>query len=109
MKEALKQIVEKEKKIKDLESKISRYPFDINEGEKLMSIIIKSEDNNICVPIISKNSYKFTKIEEEIYEMFNEYSEKENYFTLKGNKINRNKTLEENGIKDKDIIIMKNN
>ena len=33
-----------------------------------MSIIIKSEDNNICVPIISKNSYKFTKIEEEIYE-----------------------------------------
>jgi hypothetical protein len=109
IKEALKQIVEKEKKIKDLESKISRYPFDINEGEKLMSIIIKSEDNNICVPIISKNSYKFTKIEEEIYEMFNEYSEKENYFTLKGNKINRNKTLEENGIKDKDIIIMKNN
>ena len=109
IKEALKQIVEKEKKIKDLESKISRYPFDINEGEKLMSIIIKSEDNNICVPIIAKNSYKFTKIEEEIYQIFNEYSEKENYFTLKGNKINRNKTLEENGIKDKDIIIMKNN
>ena len=109
IKEALKQIIEKEKKIKELESKISRYPIELEEGEQLMSIIVKSDDNKINVPIICKNSFKFMKIEEKIYEMFDEYSEKENSFTLKGIKINRNKTLEENGIKDKDIICIKSN
>ena len=109
IKEAFKQIIEKEKKIKELESKISRYPIELEEGEKLMSIIIKSDDNKINVPIICKNSFKFMKIEEEIYEMFDEYSGKENIFTLKGIKINRNKTLEENGIKDKDIVCIKSN
>ena len=74
-----------------------------------MSIIIKSDDNKINVPIICKNSFKFMKIEEEIYEMFDEYFGKENIFTLKGIKINRNKTLEENGIKDKDIVCIKSN
>ena len=108
IKEALKQIVEKEKKIKELETKISRYPFELNENEHLMSIIIKSEDNKIIVPIICKSSFKFIKIEEKFYDMFNEYAEKENNFTLNGTKLNKNKTLEENGIKDKDIIIVKN-
>ena len=108
IKEALKQIVEKEKKIKELETKISRYPFELNENEHLMSIIIKSEDNKIIVPMICKSSFKFIKIEEKFYDMFSEYAEKENNFTLNGTKLNKNKTLEENGIKDKDIIIVKN-
>jgi len=73
-----------------------------------MSIIIKSEDNKIIVPIICKSSFKFIKIEEKFYDMFSEYAEKENNFTFNGTKLNKNKTLEENGIKDKDIIIVKN-
>ena len=73
-----------------------------------MNIIIKSEDNKIIVPIICKSSFKFIKIEEKFYDMFSEYAEKENNFTLNGTKLNKNKTLEENGIKDKDIIIVKN-
>ena len=108
IKEAFRQIVEKEKKIKELETKISRYPFELNENEQLMSIIIKSDDNKINVPIICKNSFKFIKIEEKFYDMYSELAEKENNFTLNGAKLNKNKTLEENGIKDKDIIIVKN-
>ena len=73
-----------------------------------MSIIIKSDDNKINVPIICKNSFKFIKIEEKFYDMYSELAEKENNFTLNGAKLNKNKTLEENGIKDKDIIIVKN-
>ena len=64
IKEALKQIIEKEKKIKELKSKISRYPIELEEGEQLMSIIIKSDDNKINVPILCKNSFKFMKIKE---------------------------------------------
>ena len=108
IKEAFRQIVEKEKKIKELETKISRYPFELNENEQLMSIIIKSDDNKINVPIICKNSFKFIKIEEKFYDMNSEFAEKEINFTLNGAKLNKNKTLEENGIKDKDIIIVKN-
>ena len=101
-------MLKKKKKIKELETKISRYPFELNENEQLMSIIIKSDDNKINVPIICKNSFKFIKIEEKFYDMNSEFAEKEINFTLNGAKLNKNKTLEENGIKDKDIIIVKN-
>ena len=106
VKNALVQIVEKENKIKELELKLSRYPFELNEGEQLMTIIIKSNDNKINVPILCKNTFKFNRVEEKLYELFNEYIEKDNIFTLNGNTINRNKTLEENNIKDRDIIII---
>ena len=109
VKNALVQIVEKENKIKELELKLSRYPFELNEGEQLMTIIIKSNDNKVNVPILCKNTFKFNRVEEKLYELFNEYIEKDNIFTLNGNKINRNKTLEENKIKDRDIIIIESN
>ena len=109
IKNALVQIVEKENKIKELELKLSRYPFELNEGEQLMTIIIKSNDNKINIPILCQNTFKFNRIEEIFYELFNEFEEKDNIFTLNGNKINRNKSLEENNVKDRDIIIIESN
>ena len=37
-------IMEKDKEIKDLKSKLSRYPFELMEGERLMVVIIRSND-----------------------------------------------------------------
>ena len=51
----------------------------------------------------------FNIIETKIYECYPMYKEKDNYFTLNGNKINKYKTLEENKIKDNHIIIMNSN
>ena len=99
-------IIEKEKEIKQLKLKILRYPFVLEEGEKLMSITIKSVDQNLNFPLICKNTDEFHKIEEELYKKYSEYSKNENFFTANGNKINKNKTLEDNNIKNNDVIIL---
>ena len=104
-KEVLNSIIEKDNKIKELKIKLSRFPFMLEEGEKLMSIIFTSGDQNFYTSIICKNTDKFNKIEDLLYEKYPKYTETENYFIFNGNKINRNKTLEQNNIKDNDIII----
>jgi aspartate carbamoyltransferase regulatory subunit len=96
----------KEKEIKQLNEMKSRLPFELLENEKLMSIIIVSNDQKIHYSIICKNSQKFTKIEENLYERHPEYIESENFFLVNGNKINKYKSLEENNIKNSDIITL---
>ena len=105
-KEVLNSIIEKDNKIKELKIKLSRFPFMLEEGEKLMSIIFTSGDQNFHTSIICKNTDKFNKIEDLLYEKYPKYTETENYFIFNGNKINRNKTLEQNNIKDNAIIIL---
>ena len=109
IREALNQIIEKENKIKELELKLSRYPFELNESEKIMTVIIKSIDNKIIFPILCKNTFIFNRIEENFCAIYKEYSEKDNIFTLNGNKINKHETLENHKMKDKDIIIIESN
>ena len=99
-------IIEKDKKIRELELKISRFPFILEEGEVLMSIIFISSDQNLHYSIICKNIDEFYKIESQLYKKYPEYTENENFFILNGKKINRYKTLEQNGIKNNDIIIL---
>jgi chromosome segregation ATPase len=57
-------IMEKDKEIKDLKLKLSRYPFELMEGEKLMVVIIRSTYQKIDFAVIYKNTDKFHKIEE---------------------------------------------
>ena len=81
-------------------------PFDLKKGEKLMSIIITSYDQKINCPFICKNTDKFNKIENLLYEKYPKYSEIENFFVINGNRINKSLNLEENKIKDKEIITL---
>ena len=94
----------KEKEIKEIKS---RYPFELSPGEKLICIIIVSVDQKLHYPIICKSKDLFSKIEELLYEKYPEYSESENVFFVKGNKVNRFKDLEFNNIEYGDIIILK--
>ena len=55
-------IIEKDKKIRELELKISRFPFILEEGEVLMSIIFISSDQNLHYSIICKNTNNFIKL-----------------------------------------------
>ena len=98
--------MEKDNEIKELKLKLSRYPFELKEGEKLMTVIITSNDQSIHNSIICKNTDKFNKVENRLYELFPEYSETENYFVVNGNKINKYKTLDDNKINDNDIIVL---
>ena len=102
----MESVLKKDKEIEDLKAKLGRFPFQLLEGEKLMSIIIISIDQKIHCSFICKNTDIFSSIETKLYQMHNEYSESENFFTVNGKKINRHKNLDYNQIKDKDIIIL---
>ena len=99
-------IMEKDKEIKNLKLKLSRYPVDLNEGEELMSIIFISVDQKLNCSIICKNTDKFNIVENKLYDYYSELAENENYFTFNGIKINKYKTLEENNIKNNNIILL---
>ena len=100
-------VFEKEKEIKELRSKLSRYPLQLDDGDKLMSLIFTSADQVIHHSVICKNNELFSKVENRLYDDgFPEYKETENFFTFNGLKINKNKTVEENNIKNSDVVIL---
>ena len=99
-------ILEKDKEIKELRLKLSRYPIQLEEGEKLISIIFVSSDQKVHYSIICKNTSKFSIIEGKLYEEYNDYEEPGTFFTVNGRRINRPKTLYDNKIKNNDIIML---
>ena len=93
-------------KIDELKDELSRYPLELSKGEKLISVIFTSSDKMILYSAISKNTEKFIKLEEKLYNNYPEYSKSDNYFMVNGNIINKINTLDENKIKDSDNIIL---
>jgi len=102
----LQSIIKKDKIIEDLKLKLSRFPFELSEGEKLISIIFTSTDQKIHYSIICKNTDIFYNLELKLYQKYTELSEVENYFTVNGRRVNKTKNLEFNKIKDNDVIIL---
>ena len=88
------------------EIKLFRKYCNFSEGEKLISIKFISSEKDIDYSLITKNTEKFSKIEIMLYEKYPKYTEAENFFIVNGNKINRSKTLEQNNIKNNDIITL---
>ena len=94
---------------KNIEIQNIKKKYNLNENEKIMTVIFQSVDQNIHYAIICKNTDKFAYIEQDLYEKYPECKEKNYFFLLGASTINRNKTLEENGIKNSDIILVKEN
>ena len=80
--------------------------FELDKDEKLMCIIFISTDQKVHYPIICKNKQKFNEVENLLYEKFPEYKDSENFFLIKGHKIIKSMTLEENNIENGEIITM---
>ena len=95
--------------ISKLKEKLSRYPFDLSIGEKLISVNFISLDQNMYYSLICKNTEKFIELEKKIYNEFPEYSKTNNYFMINGNRVNNEQTLDENKIRNNDIIILAQN
>ena len=81
----------------------------VQNEEKMMSIILISSDETIHYSIICKKTDNFSKIEELLYEKYPEYKKKNIRFTLNGEEINTSKNLEFNNIKNGDIITLRLN
>jgi len=99
-------IIQLYQKIDELKDELSRYPLELSKGEKLISVIFTSSDKMILYSAICKNTEKFIKLEEKLYNNYPEYSNSDNYFMVNGNIINKINTLDENKIKDSDNIIL---
>ena len=99
-------MLEKDKEIKELKLKLSRYPFQLEDGEKLMSVIFLSYDQKVHYSIICKNTDKFSYIEGKLYEEYPDYEELETYFTVNGKRISRHKSLDDNKIRGGDNILL---
>ena len=80
------------------------HKFKSNEDEDIISVIFSSLDQNIHYSIPCKKSDSFSKIEQKLYKEFPQYKEKNKFFLVNGNKIEVNNTLEENNIKNSDVI-----
>ena len=89
-----------------MKQKLFRYPYDLSEGEQLISVIITSLDQKIHQSIICKNTEKFSRLEERLYKEAPDYFDSDIYFCVNGNVVKRYKTLKENNIHNSDIIIL---
>ena len=76
-------------------------------GEELISVQVISVDQSINnFKVIAKNKDKFSKLEENVYDKYPKYKDTDNFFIVNGNRINRHRTLEENKIKNNDILTL---
>ena len=99
-------ILEKDKEIKELKLKLSRFPLILEGGEVMMIVTFISSDQQLHYSVLCKNTDEFYKIEGLLYKEYPGYAENENYFLVDGQKINKYKTLEQNGIKNNSQIIL---
>ena len=99
-------IKELNNEIDKLKKKLSRYPLELSNGEKLISVIFTSSDQNMFYSIICKNTQKFIELEKKLYNDYPEYSKSDNYFMVNGNRVDKTKSLDENKIRNNDIIIL---
>ena len=94
-------------RILELEDEIKKFKaYFLSPGDKLITINLISVDQKVNFSTFAKVNDKFRKIEDIVYEKYPEYQEYENFFLVNGKKVNRNKTLEENNIKDKDVLTL---
>ena len=78
----------------------------INPGEEIMCINFVSMGNQDIsnYSLACKNTDLFVKLEQMLNNEFPNLKDKEPYFLVNGRRIKRFKTLDENGIKNNDII-----
>ena len=97
----MNKIISKDEEIKELKS---RFPFELLKGEKLMTVIFSSINQDLLYSVICKNTDKFTKIENILYDEFPGYRETQNYFIFNGQKIDKYKNLDENNLFNSAVI-----
>lgn len=77
-----------------------------NEDNKYISINFDSSDQNIHYSFACKENDQFGIYKQKLLETYPEYKNKKIFFLSNGNKIDENKTLKENNIKDHTKIII---
>ena len=84
------------------------YSFILKPGEKIMTINFSSIGNQaVCnYSLPCKKTDLFVRLEEKLYDDFPQFKKYETYFEVQSKRIKRFQTLEENNIKNNDVINM---
>jgi hypothetical protein len=92
----------------NLDKQSDDYITSLKPGEKIMCINFVSMGTNDIghYALACKNTDLFVKLEERLYNDFPQFKNYETYFEVNTRRIKRFKTLEENNIKNKNIINM---
>ena len=93
-------------KIDELNEKLKRYPFSLEEGEKIMSIIFTSVDQKINYSMICKNTDTINQLELKLYKEYPKLCEKNYYFICNNSVLKKFEKLEKLKIKSGDVIIL---
>ena len=80
--------------------------IDLNKNEDIIAIAFTAVGYKFIYALPCKITDKFARLEEKLFEEYPQYKEVEPFFTVNGKKILRYKTLEENGIKCSDAILL---
>ena len=101
-------LTENESLKRDIINIEKNYPLKLNEGEELLSIFFKIEEEKKYYSLICKNTETFKTIKNRFYEKNPKYIDEKNYFIIKGKEIlDESKTIEELGIKSNSPIRLK--
>ena len=80
--------------------------YNDKEEEKPFAINFMSMDQRIHYPLLCKNSDLISRLEEELYNEYEEFKEYNTFLTVNGNIVKRFKTVAENKIKKGDAILV---
>ena len=98
--------------INDLTNQINNLQLNNNKNkikfglDEIVTVLIQSVDQRVNTPLSVPKSELFVRLEEQLYEEYPEYKEFDVYFTVKGDKIKRFKSKEENKLKNEDKILL---
>ena len=116
IKENEKVIEEKEKEILELKKQLDKKEDEINKLNNeinkiksfngLMTVIFYSPEQNIHYSFICKETDIFSLIEKRFYEIYPEFQDSEFVFIANEQKIKGYKTLQENKIKNSQVITL---
>ena len=102
-------LVQKESELQKLLSQKNKDYYDIsslNSDDKIIAVNFLSMGISDIgyYNLICKNNDLFVRLEERLYNDFPQFKNYETYFEVKGKRIKRFQTLEQNNIKTNDII-----
>ena len=108
IKELEKLIEIRNNELNDLKSKLNNDHSisSIRPGEKIIAVTFLSPSYDIQIPMACKNTDIIARLEEKVYNEYPKYKDYNTYLTVNGNVIKRFKSLDENGIKNYNSIIV---
>ena len=93
-----------EKEIKIYINKLSKQ---LLKNKKMMNLNFMTNDENIHYSIKCQKTNCFNEIIKNFFDKYPEYKKYENIYTIKGKKVDVNKSIEENNIHNNNIITIK--